>query len=273
MVISMVTRKNDTSRFQKDIFIGFTEVIFLFALALSTFTPRGMAAPPTANPMTPTPATSEAKKVDVNTLKTRYWNNSAPETSVVQNRIYKKAHRLSLNVDYFIMSHDSFLTTTGVGGSLGYNFSEEFGLHFLYWKISEGSSSAVASLEAAEQKSGGTIYSPNSNPISSIIGGEVSWSVLYGKLSLLGKAILHFDFFLLGGGGIVKAQNGNSTAYWAGLGQQVYLTHYLAFRVDYRMMFYAENIVETNNVQTRGAFLERRNVNAPSFTLGFTFYF
>ena len=244
--------------------------------APAVLAPAAVSAPSTAQAVASPPLRtlqSQPRRVDVAPLTNRYWNANAPDANVVQNRIYKKNHRASLNVNYSMLSHDPFLTTSGIGGTLGYNFSEEIGFHLVYWKISEANSSAVTSLESAERQSGGTPYAPNLNPIKSIFGGEVSWAILYGKLSLLGKAILHFDFFLMGGAGSLSTQNGSAIGGWLGLGQQIYLTTSLAFRVDYRLLIYSEKLYEINDVATKGHLLETRTTMAPTVSLGLSLYF
>lgn len=233
------------------------------------------AAGPTGQPRSntaPMRSSSTPKKVDTDLIKNKYWNTGAPDLSVVQNRIYTKSGRINLQLTGGFINHDPFLTTNSLTASLGLNISEAIGLHFMYMKVLEKNSPAVAALLDAESKAGSSLYAPNLNPINSIVGGEVSLAILYGKLSLLGKAILHFDLFLLGGGGLLQAQNGSSVAPWLGIGQQIYITHFVAFRADYRYLGYSENVIEQNSVLNKGAVLNSRFTLAPTFNLGFSFY-
>jgi outer membrane beta-barrel protein len=212
------------------------------------------------------------QRLETESLKHRYWDYDLPEFNVVQNREYKKAGRLNAQVLVGTLSHDPFLVTQGLGLSVGMNLSENIGINLMYWAISEASSPAVAALRDAENAAGVPLYAVNVNPITSLLAAEASWSIFYGKLSFIGKMILHFDFFLTGGVGSMGTQNGAIIAPWLGVGEQIYLTRFLALRADYRYLIYSESLIERNDVSTKGNILNSRTTQAPVFSLGLSFY-
>ncbi len=220
---------------------------------------------------------SSSQKLDIESLKKQYWLNAPDmDLNVVQHRIYTKAWKLSLETMAGSFSGDPFVTTWAYGAKLGYYFGEYLGVHALYWKFSNSFNSAYSTLVSATAESAPPGYGSNSNEMQSLKGSEVTWSLLYGKLSLLGKAIIHFDLFLLAGAGILNAntgatkgeQNFSTFAYWPGIGQQFYFTPWLALRGDYRMMIYYEDVVERNTPSKIGTVSNNKQTFAPVFTVG-----
>ncbi len=240
-------------------------LVILFCIGLSGNTLQ--AAPPAAAPAQP-PAAG-AKHLDVDGLKEKYWNNeSSPELRVVQNRTYTKEYKVSLEPFFSVLSSDPFQDILGVGVQAGFNFTEYLGVHAIYsrfWSTPSGASAAF--LTAAG-------YGANVNPVNHLLGGEVSWSILYGKLSLIGKAILHFDLMAQGGAGYLHTNNGGTISPWLGLGQQIYIFKWMTLRADYRFAYWRENVV---NLYTPGTTLGQviggRNVFAHLLTFGLTFLF
>jgi outer membrane beta-barrel protein len=253
-----------------------TALLMIVALQLGMNTMSVWAAPP-AQPANPqqlgaaAPA-GGAKKLDVDGLKEKYWNNeSSPELRVVQNRTYTKELKVSVQPFFNLISADPFQSTLGAGFELGFNPTEYLGMHAIYSRVWNSPTSAA---DAFLTKAG---FAANSNPIQHLIGGEVSWSILYGKLSLIGKAILHFDLYLHGGAGYLFTDNGNTVTPWAGLGQQIYIFKWMTLKADYRFMYWRENVVNKYEVsataQPLGTVLGQRNVFAHWFAIGLNFLF
>ena len=208
------------------------------------------------------PRTGAPTRLDVNSKK-HFWEYGAgQELSVIQNRTYTKAHKITLGLNAGLISHDPFLTTAPLGGSIGYNFTEYLGVNFLGWFTMTSNSSAY---DAFVTQVG---FGSNSNRIKSILGGELQASLLYGKLSVIGKAIIHFDITAMGGVGAVMAANGTSIAPWVGIGQQAYLSKGLSLRLEYRLLMYQENVVELFRAPNIGKVIATRFVFGGSVFLG-----
>ncbi len=237
------------------------------AVAAPAVSVRRPVAPP-APPVASAPAAG-AQRLDVDGLKEKYWSSeTSSDVRVIQNRTYTKELKISLAPHFTTLSADPFQDIIGAGASLGFNPTEYLGIHAFYsWFHPTSSAAARAFLTAAT-------FGANSNPVRHLIGGELAWSLLYGKLSLLGKAILHFDLYTHAGGGYLFTDNGNTVAPWAGLGQQLFLTKWLTLKVDYRFMYWRENVVNRSTPSVEvGAVIGQRNVFANMFTFGLNLLF
>lgn len=178
-----------------------------------------------------------AKRVNVEKLKKQYWSQES-DYNVVQNRVYTKANRIETSLYAGSMLTDPFLSVSVLGISLGYHFNEQFSLHGLLWRNFSSRSSALERLEVDTNRTA------NTNDLLWYYGGEVRWSVIYGKLSLLGKTILYYDMHLSGGAGQMKTESGDNFAQSLGLGQQVYLSQSLGLFMGYRMVHFDEKLLD-----------------------------
>lgn len=207
-----------------------------------------------------------AEKVDVDKIKERYWaRGDESELGVVQNRLYSKERKFEFSLHGGIVTTDPFLSVKNFGGSVGYHFNEYLSAHFVAWKDFVEPSTALITFE---NTIGATT---NNNRPDSYFGVEGSASVLYGKLSLVGKSIIYFDLHLTGGLGRTSTESGDYLTPSVGIGQQVYLSKSLSLKIDYRLMYYREQIVEKVIPTKLGqAVGERDNwTNSVTFGIGY----
>ncbi len=210
----------------------------------------------------------DSKNVNVDMIKEKYWaRGNESEMGVVQNRLYSKENKLEFGLLSGIISSDPFLNTKIVGGSLGFHFSEYFGVRMIGWKNIVSPSTA---LKTFEDTLGATT---NNNPAKYFLGAEGSASVLYGKLSLIGKAIIYYDFHLLGGMGLTGTESGTYFTPYVGLGQNVYLSKNFSLRIDYRLQRYNEKIIEKVITPKLGQVVGERVNWSNAVTLGVNFLF
>ena len=208
-------------------------------------------------------SSDENEKVHVDAIKERYWaRGDDSELGVVQNRIYTKAGKLEFGAFMGFISSDPFLSVQSFGGSVGWHLSEYLGLRVLGWQTRVSPSSALLTFQETR---GATT---NTNEPKSFLGAEAAGSVLYGKLSLLGKQIIYYDFHLLGGGGVTRTESGSYATPLIGLGQQIYLSKAVSFVVDYRLMAYHENILEKVIPTKLGQVVDERVNWTSALTLG-----
>jgi len=207
--------------------------ILVASLLLNLPVARAEDAPAPANP----PARAgEGVETEVKNLRQRYWaRGDTTELEVIQNRQYKKLGKFRLGVAGGIVATDPFLSVKDFGGSVGYYFGENWALQFTGTKYFVSSSSALQTLELTGN---GTLL----NRPKAHYALEALVSPLYGKLSFFGNKILYFDFYLLGGLGMLSGENGTSTAPHLGIGQQVYLTRTVALSLEVRLLRYKENL-------------------------------
>jgi outer membrane beta-barrel protein len=203
------------------------------------------------------------ERIDVQTMKRRYWTVGNEDLmDVVQNRQYTKKGRVETALRYGFWSDDPFQSQKTMAFSLGYHFNEFLSLHGFYGKINASDSAAV---KQVHQATGGSV-NPVVNPGNSVMGAELRASLMYGKLSLLGKKIIYYDFNLAGGFSQHKTKDGSSSmGFFAGLGQQFFLTKTFFVTADYRVLWHTdkfnnppvtERALTTNWIQIGvGAFL------------------
>jgi outer membrane beta-barrel protein len=229
-------------------------------LLLSLIASTAQAAPRYARGAT------QPEKADVGAIKEKYWTKGdETELGVVQDRLYKKSGKLELGGFAGLTSNDPFLNIKQVGGSVGFHLSELWAVHAVYWKNFVKPSSA---LETFQRERGATT---NTNEPESFYGGEVGFSPIYGKLSLLGKSIIYYDFHLLGGAGLTKTETGTYLTPLLGLGQQIWVSDWMSIRIDYRLMTYKEDIKEKVIPTQLGQVVDTRQNWSNTVTLGVTF--
>lgn len=216
-------------------------VRWVWVLILSgLFLTQELMAQGTSNPASTSPSN---KKVDVESIKKQYWRQGE-EVDVVQNRLYSKKGRMQIGLGYGFQSSDPFLDVNSYNFNLGFHFNEYISVHALYWKENSQPSRALEFLERD------TSATANTNIPSWYTGGELGFSLIYGKLSLFGARILYFDMMALAGTGITKTESGSNLTLHAGFNQQIYLSQHFAFLFQYRLMHYKEDILNKNTAST-----------------------
>ncbi|MBS1962469.1 MAG: outer membrane beta-barrel domain-containing protein [Bdellovibrionales bacterium] len=183
------------------------------------------------------------RDVEVDNVKEAYWNRTSDgDIEVVQNRQYSKKHRLSIAANFGTVSADPFLSVKSTSGALSFHFTESLAVTGVLKKFIVSDSSYNDELKSGLVT--GTPSIANTNRPDIYYGGEIAWSPLYGKISLSGASIVHYDAHLLASAGITKTESGNYFTPGVGFGPQFYLSNSLALRLDYRLAMYKETIPE-----------------------------
>jgi len=199
---------------------------------------------PTATPAAPsagaaTDDTTNAERVDTENIKQKYWaRGDESEMGVVQNRTYSKAHKFEFQILGGMINSDPFVSTQNLGARLGYHFNEYFSAHILAWKSWARASATQNNLLSSGESLSQIGTALNTDYASAYYGGEIQASLLYGKLSLLGAAIIHYDLHLLGGLGATATESGTDFTQHIGVGQQFYVSKSTSIIIDYRLMHY-----------------------------------
>jgi len=187
----------------------------------------------------PQGAVSRGQKVDTSSMRERYWTAGGEEdTRVIQNRAYVKQNRLELGLFYGSTNTDPFVKVNQLGGSLGYFFTEHMGVRGLFWTHFSRRSSAHEQFD--DQVRGAQILITNHPKY--FYGGEFVFSPLYGKLSLMGRLIIYYDFYLMLGLGMTRTEIKQHITPLGGIGQHVFLTQWLTLNMNYRMTYYKESV-------------------------------
>jgi outer membrane beta-barrel protein len=186
---------------------------------------------------------SEAERLNIENIKQKYWaRGDESELGVVQNRMYTKARKFELGVYAGVIATDPFLSVYSLNASLGYHFNEYLSVAVFGTKDWATPSSALVFLRNPYPNGAGSDTSTNEPKW--FVGAEAMASVLYGKLSLVGKAIIHYDFHFLGGLGVTNTESGKYFTPSFGVGQQFYITRWMTLRTDYRLMIFNETILQ-----------------------------
>lgn len=211
---------------------------------------------------------NSAQEVSVDAIKRKYWaQGNENEMGVVQNRAYSKEHSFQVGTFGGIITTDPFLSVKNTGFSLGYHFSEYLSVHAFGWKSYVGPSAALLTFEETIKAT------TNNNPPRWYAGAEGTASFLYGKLSLIGKAIIYYDMHVSAGLGMTGTDNGKFLTPHAGIGQKIYLSKMVSMRIDYRLMYYKETIIEKVITPKLGQEVGHRANWSNAVTFGFDFLF
>ena len=215
-------------------------IYFMIFFALLILCPISHGASDGKKPDVPAdPNGTGAEEVDVQKFKEKYWaEGKETEMDVVQNRLFSKRHRIELGASLGSVAGDPFLSIYSVGASVGFHLSEFFALHAVAWKALVNPSSALTTLQSPP-----TSATANTNAPSSYIGGEFRGSLLYGKLSLMGAAIVYFDAYLSVGAGSISTESGSDALVSVGIGQQIHLSRLVALNLDFKQLYYSETIL------------------------------
>ncbi len=193
----------------------------------------------------PTPTKKEdtvneqGEKINIKNIRNRYWaRGKKNKIGVVQNRKFSKAHKYQIGIFGGLNSVDPFLSVQALGMSFGYHFNERYSLSLTGWYNFVGNSSAFKTFQ--NEKDGNI----NTNEPAGYIGLENTWSLLYGKLSLLGKKIIYFDLHMGFGLGADFTETGAYLAPSFLIGQRFFLSQVTSFRLDYRVKYRRETFFE-----------------------------
>ena len=88
---------------------------------------------------------------------------------------------------------------------------------------------------------------------------------------MLGKSIIYYDFHLLAGAGLTGTESGRYFTPSLGLGQRFYITRHVSIRIDYRLQYFRETILEKQIVTKIGQATGDRDNWSNTLNLGVSF--
>lgn len=208
------------------------------------------------------PETGTADAKDLEQIRNRYWaQGSENEMGVVQNRTYTKQGKVETWLMGGLVASDPFLSIKSLGLSVGYHFNEQYSMSAFGFRDWVSPSSALETLEGGGKKA-------NTNPPRGTVGGQFKASLLYGKLSLLGRKILYYDMHTGLGAHATSTETGTYLGPVFSIGQSVYINRRMAFRVDYQLNVYSENIIEKEKTLALGQVMGSRTNFSNSIQIG-----
>lgn len=191
----------------------------------------------------------------------------------VSGQLYTKAGKLELTAPAGIVSfNDAFFTKYMVGARLGYHFTEwlSLGVSASFGGTSATGSTNICPVGAACHPADAAQLAQVPGDIKWTGSAELAFSPVYGKVNVFAEKAIHFDLYLLLGGGLVayrevlsadQATQGQAAAtitapaFHGGLGGRIFLAPWLALRLEGRDVFYSVSSLATGKVQSQ-LFLE-----------------
>lgn len=164
----------------------------------------------------------------------------------VQRKVFIKKARWELYPLVSFTLNDPFFQNVLVGGSLSYHLSDAFSLEAGGAYVVARTESSVVQFIRRETDS--LLEDPPQLEYKADL--NFVWAPIYGKFSLFGDAIIHFDTYLTLGGGVFGTDLQPNPAANVGVGTRLFLTKWLAIRTEFRNYFFAEERAGESDLQT-----------------------
>jgi outer membrane beta-barrel protein len=119
------------------------------------------------------------------------WLDPDKEVFVLQNRKYRKASRLHLNLGGGITTSGAFVDSTAIQGRAGYFVTEDYGLEVIYSKNSGKENDTAKGVR--NNNAGGTGTTPFRRIVQSYTGAMFLWSPFYSKINTF-NSIVYMDW-------------------------------------------------------------------------------
>jgi outer membrane beta-barrel protein len=171
------------------------------------------------------PAAAQAQCVDE---AIRDELNARRKYRGVQKRLFQKAGRHELSAMGGLYAADLLSSSYLLQGAYSYHFTEDLGLEAAF-AYTRADSELVRIVEEDTSFTALRLDTP-----VYIYQGHLLWSIAYGKLRWFNGSISRFDFNLALGGGVTDNQSAEGLMLSGGLGMKLYMTQWLALRVDLR---------------------------------------
>jgi outer membrane beta-barrel protein len=137
------------------------------------------------------------------------WLDPDKEVYVLQNRKFRKAEHLYVNLGAGITTSGAFVDSTSIQGRAGYFISEDWGIEVLYAK---NNGKENDNFKAVRATSNGTGSTPFRRIVESYTGGMIVWSPFYSKINTFNK-IVYMDWIF--GLGVAQLQEHNNKTFFA----------------------------------------------------------
>ena len=164
------------------------------------------------------------------------WLDPDKEVYVLQNRKYKKAGHLHLNVGGGLTTSGAFVDSTAIQGRLGYFLSEEIGFEGIYSK-NTGVENATA--KGVQTNNGAGASTPFRRIVESYSGGMILWAPFYSKINTFNK-IVYMDWIFGVGYGLLNENNNSLYFKSSGINKTPISESHGGFMWEAGMKFYLD---------------------------------
>jgi len=179
---------------------------------------------------------------------------------VFQLKSVTKKRRHELTPQFSVSLNDSFVQSMMVGLAYTFHITEGFA-----FELSGGYAFTFETQTVTDLRNGidpsqpGNVIKPQVSKLQILAFGHLVWTPLVGKFKI-GKSIVDFDIYLVGGAGYVRTNRDNLVGASFGFGWRVFLAKWLAMRLDLRDAIFGQELLG-RSVLTHNLF----------FTIGFGF--
>ena len=182
----------------------------------------------------------------------------------VSGQLYQKAGKLELTPLGSISLNDAFFTKYMGGAKLGYHFSEYFSLAVSGLYGTSGTTGSTSVCRTTCQPASSDQLNLVPGEIKWLVGAELAFSPIYGKLNVFAQKAVHFDLYVLGGADLVNYRDvlaslqpgvtpGNATSLGGhlGVGGRIFLASFIALRLELKDVLYSVPHLPRGNLQTQ----------------------
>jgi outer membrane beta-barrel protein len=186
----------------------------------------------------------------------------------VSGQLFTKAGKLELTPTANLSLNDAFFSKYFIGAKLGWHFSEAWSVH---GSFAGGVARATGSTAVCPGNEGchpATQAQLNQVPgeLKTIVGAEVAFSPVYGKLNAFAEQVIHFDLSVLAGAdwirhrAVLPAVDANAGAApgvrsalggHVGLGARVFFSRSLALRLEVKDYLYTVPVLGSSTMQNQ----------------------
>ncbi len=163
----------------------------------------------------------------------------------VQRKTFLKKKRVEIFPFFAMDLNDPFYQHFLAGASLSFHLVDSFAL-----ELKGGAVVGTINQDAVKlvRVNEGAICE-NCPQLKYHADANLGWSPIYGKLSLLGESIVHFDTYFSVGGGVFATDSGSNPSVNVGVGQRDFFNDWLVGRIEVRDYIFMDSRNEISDIQ------------------------
>ena len=185
---------------------------------------------------------AEAQKTEGTEPESENKKKLSDRIKSVQRKVFLKRQRVEVFPFFGLDLNDPFYQHFVLGASVGFHLADSMSVELRGGGVI-GSVEQDA-IKFVRQETDSLIVDPPQ--FKAHVDLDFNWAPFYGKISLLGEGILHFDTYVTAGPGIFATDAGINPAMNVGLGQRYFINDWLVTRVELRDYLF----IDTRNGQS-----------------------
>lgn len=163
----------------------------------------------------------------------------------VQRKAFLKRKRIELYPTFSVDLNDPFYTHLIVGAGLAYHLADSLALEIRGGFVID--SIEQSAIRFTRQSTDALV--DDVPEFKWHADANFLWSPFYGKVSMFGDGILHFDAYVSAGGGVFTTDAATNPAANFGIGQRYFLTDWLTVRAELRDYIFMDSRDNQDDIQ------------------------